>query len=140
MKNARRLLPLLFALILLSSAACSIIPRGTTEAYTQLCQGYVGQNVKALTDQWGEPYRTLKTPKGNTVYVYREIIDPFAVDVTDYTALVDYPPFIRRPQISGDVTGGFYLGENCVTYFEANPNGTIIKVLWKGDCRAKENP
>ncbi len=136
----RKLLVLLFiAFILFSSGACTTtLTTMTSKGYTQLCQSFVGQDTKSLVDRWGYPNRTLKTTDGNKVYVYREIIDPYSIDITEYTALVEYPPFIRHPDITGDVIGGFYLGENCVTYFEVNQSSEVVKSVWKGDCRAKE--
>lgn len=136
----RKLLVLLFiAFILFSSGACTTtLTTMTSKGYIQLCQSFVGQDTKSLVDRWGYPNRTLKTTDGNKVYVYREIIDPYSIDITEYTALVEYPPFIRHPDITGDVIGGFYLGENCVTYFEVNQSSKVVKSVWKGDCRAKE--
>ncbi len=117
---------------------CGTIPYSTAKGYTQLCQSFIGQDIENLIDLWGHPQRTLKTADGNKVYVYREIIDEYGIDITYYSALVDYPPFIRRPVINGDVIGGFYVGENCVTWIETNKQDKIVKVIWKGECRAPE--
>ncbi len=100
----------------------------------------MGQDIENLFDLWGQPQRTLEIADGNKVYVYREIIDEYSLDITVYGPLVDYPPFIRRPVISGDVTGGYYVGENCVTWVETNKQDKIVKVIWKGECSAPESP
>ncbi len=135
----RKLALLLFVIsILISFGACTTIPTRTTKGYTQLCQSLVGEDSKNLLDRWGYPVRTLKATEGNEVYVYREIINPYSIDITDYTALVAYPPFIWHPDVTGDVVGGFLAGENCVTYFEVNKSSKIVKAVWKGDCRAEE--
>jgi len=138
MKNRKLILPFLITFITLSSGACKTVPTRTVKGYTDLCQSIVDQDVKRLIDQWGQPQRTLKISDGHKVYVYREIIDPYSIDETEFTALMDYPPFIKRPETTGDVTGGFYFGVNCVTFVEANKSEKIVKVFWKGDCRAEE--
>jgi len=119
---------------------CSTIPTQpwTSMGYTQRCQSYVGRDIKILIDAWGHPHRKLTTDDGNKVYVFREVISRYNLDITSYTALVDYPPFIRHPEVNEDVTGGYIAWENCVTYFETNKENKIVKVVWKGDCKAQE--
>jgi hypothetical protein len=134
----RRLTSLIMGLMILSGACTTTTTTKTSKGYMQLCLDYVGKEVESVVEQWGYPDRTLKETVAGKVYVYQKIIDPFGLDKLDYTPLVDYPPFIKRPEINGEVTGGYLRGQNCLTYFETDQDNKVIKIIWKGDCTAEE--
>lgn len=130
----------LFILILLTISGCAktlTVPM-TSLGYSQKCQLYVGRDTKILFKNWGYPERTFETSEGNKVYAYQQIIDRYNLDILSYTPLSKYPPIIRNPEAYKDVTGGYRAYDNCITYFVADANKIIIKVVWKGDCMSRE--
>ena len=137
-RESRRLTALIVGLMVLSGACTTATTTKTSKGYMQLCQDYVGKEVERVVEQWGYPDRTLKETVEGKVYVYQKIIDPFGLDKLDYTPLIEYPPFIKYPEISGEVIGGYLRGQNCLTYFETDPNDRVVKIVWKGDCTAEE--
>ncbi len=139
MKHLKTGLSLFMLFASLVALGCTTqTPAQTHEGYTQLLLSYIGQDVEGLMDAWGNPGRILTAPDGNKVYMYEEIKDPFSYSLLDYPALIDYPPAIQYPEKEGNVTGGYTGREDCVTYFEINSQGKIVKAIWTGDCRAIE--
>ena len=138
MKQRATHLCILIISSILISGGCASAPARTSKGYNQLCLSFVGTNIQGVLEVWGYPDRTLKTTEGNSVYVYQKIVDPFGLDKMDYTPLITYPPYIKYPKIIGDVTSGYIKGQNCLTYLEVDALEKIIKVIWKGDCRAEE--
>ena len=129
---------ILIILLTIFTGACATTTTKTSKGYMQTCLDFVGKDIESVIERWGYPDRTLEEAAEGRVYVYQQIKDPFGLDKIDYTPLIDYPPFIRYPEINGAVTGGYTRGQNCLTYFETDPENTIIKVTWKGDCTAEE--
>ena len=143
MKNMKRFLPLFIILVMLVFGGCGGYSLPTSKGYTQLCQSYVGHDSSDLIDQWGHPGRTFEAPHKGEVFVYVETRDEYTLNPLAHAALIEYPPRIdpRKdpPEITGDVIGRYYGSmDYCITYFEVNKDKKIVKVLWKGDCKAIE--
>ena len=139
MKHAKRLLALIAMIVIPMLAGCGGYSLPTTGGYTRLCQDYVGHDVGDLTYDWGYGGKTIRAPDGNKVYVYVEMKDPFAINPLDHPALIVYPMPIGYEGADKDVMGRFYTGMGyCITYFEIDKSSKILRVIWEGDCKAKD--
>jgi hypothetical protein len=72
--------------------------------------------------------------------------DSYAINPMSHSGFIEYPPRIdTRKSQPGEVVGNV-LGQSissmdyCITYFEVDENNRITRVLWRGDCKALENP
>lgn len=143
MKHMKIRIPFFFILILLISGSCGNYAFPTGKGYSQLCQSYVGHDSGDLINQWGQPGRTFEAPDRGEVLVYVETRDEYTLNPLAHSALIEYPPRIDpregQPQETGDIIGRCSPSmDYCITYFEVNKDKKIVKVIWKGDCKAIE--
>lgn len=139
MKHGKGLLALIAMVVIPILGGCGGYSFPTIGGYIQLCQDYVGHDVGDLTHDWGYVGKTISAPDGNKVYVYVEMKDPFAINPLAHPALIVYPRPIDYGDETSDVMGRFYTGMGyCITYFEIDKSNKIVRVIWEGDCQAKE--
>lgn len=123
---------------------CKGVRLPTGKGYTDLCQTYVGESSQVLIDAWGYPGRTYDAQGGKKVYVYVETKDEYTLNPLAHSALIEYPPIIdtrrsRSGEVEGDVAGQTVSAmDYCITYFELDQEGKIIRVFWKGTCKSLE--
>jgi len=128
----------------LALSGCKTLSLPTGRGYTQLCHKYVGQSGQRLLDAWGYPGRKFDAPDERKVWVYVATRDEYTLNPLAHSALIEYPPRIdpragRSGETLGNVIGqGVSSMDYCITYFEVDKNNKIIRVLWKGDCKARE--
>lgn len=125
--------------ILAFMIALSITGCATEAKYKAHLESWNGKNISDFIDAWGYPDQTIKSPDGNTVYVYK------------YRTIQRFPGYqvpvqtsIRTDHNRTTVvqTGGQYIPGNiyhlqCTTWIEFNAEHIIEKTLFKGnDCVA----
>ena len=123
-------------------AGLTVSPKSPA-GYMEFCRDLIGRNISEVFGKWGHPDRTFSTPEGNTAYGYLILNDPKTYWGGMYQEiyppdLMQYPPDLGGPVREGPVTGDFYTSKMCSTYFETDKNGRIVKIMWKGECRAEE--
>lgn len=110
----------------------------TIKGYSQLCERYSDHNIQTLFDEWGPPGKTLRLSDGNKVYVYAEVKDESVFNPLDH-AFIAYPSYTKPYGTTGEVRGDYCHREFCITYFEVDRSGKIVRVVWTGDCLAGEH-
>lgn len=139
MKHIISIWSLLVTLILMVTLGCAGYNLPTTKGYSELCQSYVGGDIKKLTDEWGYRGRTIRAPDGNRVYVYVDVKDAFVINPLDHPSLIVYPRPVDFQEMTGNVLGRYYVAMGyCITYFEIDKDNKITQVIWEGDCKALE--
>ena len=132
----------IFAVFIFSGCKTPGLPTG--KGYTNLCQNYVGHDASRLVDSWGQPGRTFDASDDKKVFVYVETRDEYTLNPLAHSAPIEYPPRIdprkgRTGETEGNVTGQTVPSmDYCITYFEVGEDNTIIRALWKGDCKSLE--
>jgi hypothetical protein len=139
-RDKRRLIISLLCVLAFSGGCANMRPAtpATAKGYTELCQSYVGQDVSDLFANWGGSDRTFTEADGTKVYGYVKAKRSGMYYELEPAGLMRYPPHLESPVVSGDVIfddSGFGW---CMTYFVADRENKIVKVIWTGRCRARE--
>lgn len=115
------------AIGLLSLCGCALF--ASTDKYEAKLNTWIGHPVTDLEDSWGYAAGSFIAADGNKVYVYSSsssVTQPMTVYQSTYGG-----------QTATTVTGGDTTQYSCVTYFETDATGRIIKWRYTGNaCRS----